>query len=125
MFQNETSEPGEKMNWYLASLQMYRSVEPLSACKARRCHYLVTASNRELAYRKSVELGNRSVMETYIFGGVEDLLLVYETPQDGSELSWSQIELTPRELETEVPGKDQMRAFRSGELNSSGWYVGR
>jgi hypothetical protein len=124
MFRNGINERAEKMNWYLLSLQMYSVVGVMPRHQARRCNYLIAASDHEAAYRKSIELGNHLATETYRFGGVDDLLLIYDAPEHGSELSWSQIEMTPKDLESEVRPKEHMQAFAVNLPSPSGWYVG-
>jgi hypothetical protein len=111
------------MDWYLASLHMLSAADSVSGYQARRCRYLIQATDHEAAYLRSIELGNRIATETYAFAGVNDLLLIHEPPENGSELSWSQLELTPETLECEIRSKEQTQAFRTTDTSRSGWYI--
>src|SRR5579859_1761529 len=124
MFKSGIKNRKEKMNWYLASLQLHTPPNLSSGYRLRRYHYLVEAGDHEEGYRRSIELGNRLATESRVFAGLDDLLLISDPPKDGSELTWSQIELTPKELATEVRPKEQLRAFVERQPSSSGWYVG-
>lgn len=124
MLKSETNKLDDTMNWYLASLQMSCSVELEFAYQVRRCHCLIAGDNHEEAHQKSIELGNHLATKSYIFEGIYDLLLINDAPADRSELSWSQVELTPQELESEISQKEQMRAFTLRQPSPSGWYIG-
>jgi hypothetical protein len=113
----------EKMNWYLASLQMRNTYAVAAVQLARRCQYLIAANDNEAAHRKSLQIGNESATKTWNFGGLEDLLLVDDSPNHRSELSWSQLELSPQALEREVRKKHELRAFSLNQSDESGWYV--
>jgi hypothetical protein len=55
--------------------------------------------------------------------GIEDLLLIHDTPADKSEILWVETELGAAQLERLVRSKDEMRAFREHEKSETGWYV--
>jgi hypothetical protein len=111
------------MDWYLASLHMLSTTGSASGYQVRRYRYLIQAIDHEAAYQRSIELGNHIATETYTFAGVDDLLLIHEPPEDGSELSWSQLELTPGALESEIRSKQQIQAFKTAHPSRSGWYI--
>lgn len=116
-------------NWYIASLLTHDGAAAGSRAasiklKAERCYYLIAASGHERAYEKSAQLGRQ--LQDKHFTGVEDLWLVHEPLADGAELLWSQLELTPQELDKiKLRSKEQTRAFRELHLRKSGWYVGK
>jgi hypothetical protein len=112
------------VNWYFATLLFERNRKSLVQRSMQRCHYLIAADNHDGAYEKSMRHGNRLSKRDIRFVGVSDLLQVYDTPDDGAELLWSQIEITPAELENEIREKERMQAFQAERPNPSGWYVG-
>lgn len=127
------------MDWYVTSLLSHKG--PLLSGSAiylvRVHHCLVTADGHDAAYEKSLELGRqisdtndpsaelRTPQNGWHFYGLSDLLMVYEQPTDGSELFWSQEELTLEQQRRAVRHKERLRAFsRSEDLaERSGWYV--
>ena len=112
------------MNWYVAEPLLYNVAGSSPSERAVQCcHYLVTAEDHDLAYEKSMVMGNQLSTGDRRFAGLSDLLLVHETPADGAELLWTQTEMTPAELDNEVQLKQQMRAFLGKQSSLSGWYV--
>lgn len=111
------------VSWYFTTLLFDRSGEFHAQQQAQRCNYLVTADDHEQAYEKSMLLGNSASKQHFRFAGLCDLLLVYDTPDDGAELLWSEIEVSPPELEKEIRQKERMLAFQPERASPSGWYV--
>jgi len=114
------------MNWYLTSVLLYRGAGSRPTYAVQRCHHLITASNHHGAYDKCVALGNRLATKEWRLRGIGDLLLIYEPLEDGAELLWSEVEMTPIELQREVQERGEMRAFSGGaeRERGSGWYIG-
>jgi len=110
-------------NWYVASLRLHETGH-LPTGAVRRCHYLVAEADHDRAYNKALELGRGAAKQNGTFVGVDDLILVHDPPKDGSELLWSQAELTPKELTNQVHERERLHAFKSREVSPSGWYLG-
>jgi hypothetical protein len=113
------------VNWYFTTLLFNRNSESrVQQSAAQRCHYLITADDHDRAYEKSMLLGNSASKQHFRFAGLSDLLLVYDPPDESTELLWSQIEVAPAELENEIRQKERMLAFQTERSSPSGWYVG-
>jgi len=117
------------VDWYFASVVFVnRSSAQLTI---RCCHHLVRANTHDEAYSKSIEIGRTSVSNfqrrddgDWSFQGLEELLILNEVPGDGAEVTWSELELTDKELSARIRKKSDLRAFRRPHNgSSSGWYV--
>src|SRR5258708_26103726 len=111
------------MNWECLVLGV-RNIRGAPSSSFQRRHYLIEATDHETAYRRSLELNQRRIAQ-YAPEGIEDLLFISDVPKDGSELSWSEAELSAQELQDEIQPKERMHAFVSNQPKHSGWYVGR
>ena len=107
------------LNWYVTSLLLASSMKS-AFIRAQRCRYLIQATDHEEAYQDSLRLGTAVAEGSHQLLGIEDLLLVHEEPGDGSELFWSELEISPAELDDQVREKGAMRAFRL--VSDVGWY---
>lgn len=109
-------------NWYIASLLSAGTTTASTQISAQRCQYLIQAGNHDEAYRKALEIGNRSNTKVKEFLGILDLLMVHDEPVDGAELLWSESEIGAAETEALILPRGDIRAFREGQY-ISGWYI--
>ena len=98
----------------------------------RECYLLVESEDGEQAYQKCLQLGPAAVTrliemsaDTWSFAGFSDIISVIEIPADGSELSWSESEVSPAGVESWVRDRHDLRAFTDAPPahSGSGWYV--
>lgn len=81
-----------------------------------------TPPGPEDAYRKAIKHGSLNEENVRIngkegycrFNGLRDLVLIYDDLEDGSELEWHDLRLSPSELRRLVKRKKQMQAFNIG-----------
>ena len=125
------------MRWYMAYFVIHCEVEEASAheYRAREELCLLTAEDSALAYAKSLEIAKRAATEEKISGasawtvdGITDLLMLIEEPGPGSELAWTEEELSPDELRLRLKSKADLSVFRndgsSDNPPGSEWYMG-
>jgi hypothetical protein len=133
----EESKPSGVLNWYLAFTVI---CEPRWAAESSRfhcasCACFVTAKTPEDAYEKALSLGEalagqksenvRGRSSPWDFRGLEDLVELHESPDDGSEILWSETEHPPEEIEQSVKSQGHLRAFSPGVEHRTGWYIGQ
>jgi len=133
----EESKPSDVLNWYLAFAVI---CEPRSATESSRFHVatcacLVAAPTHEDAYEKALSVGEalagqksenaRGTSSPWDFRGLEDLVELHESPDDGAEILWSETEHSPEEIEQKVKSRGRLRAFSSRVENRTRWYIGQ
>lgn len=127
------SRQGSGMSWYCCSVIFTRG-EALAAgtVSVRECYLLVEAEDGEHAYSKCLQIGPAAAdkisgigAEGWSFKGLSDIIPIVEAPADGSEVLWSESELSPPAVESWVRGRPDLRAFKQAEQPhpKTGWYV--
>jgi hypothetical protein len=122
------------MPWFTASFVSHRRLEGIGAGTFRSREYssLLTAADADTAYDISLGLAKRTVGELtsegageWILDGISDLLIVAEPPEDGSELTWTQQELLPHELDDYIKTKEELSVFNAParQRQASVWHV--
>jgi uncharacterized protein DUF4288 len=83
---------------------------------------LISARSAEQAYKKAMKHGHLSEENVRINGdegycklkGLRDLVLIYNDLEDGAELEWHDMRLSPVELNRMARPKARMHAFNPG-----------
>jgi len=126
----------DSLQWFMASFVTHRRILGATegVVQAQEYSCLLTAADSSAAYQNSLDLAKmvtgklaEGKPDEWEIDGISELLIVAEPPEVGSELSWTQQELTPKELEQYVNPKEQLSAFRHSRQSwpASGWYVCR
>lgn len=116
-----------QLMWYLTTLA-FGGRWPSKHRYLRQCHSLIRAAEDNAAYQIADHLGielhgkwSRS-KSSLRFVGVEDLVLVTEEPADGSEVLWSEREMSDSDLAKEL---NTHALVESKKTSISGWFVAR
>ena len=112
-------------NWYIAHEILY--FEPKLPRKSKGTEWtvwenliLIKAKSPQQAYQKAIEHGRASEQAVRIdgeeglcrFRGLRDLTLVYDELEDGAELEWRVLRISPGKLDRLVTTKQKMEAFK-------------
>ncbi len=112
-------------NWYIAHEILY--FEPKLRQKSKVTErtvwenlILIKAKNPRQAYQKAIEHGRASEQAVRIdgedglckFRGLRDLTLVYDKLEDGAELEWRVLRISPGKIGRLVTRKEKLQAFK-------------
>ena len=112
--------------WFVAVLLMEITVEGATRNVVHRNLTLISATTAEAAYTKALEwgkkgestYGNQAGQRVEIkFRGIAELDVVIDPLEDGAELFFSEsVGVQPEEIETSIPPKELLQAFRKPSL---------
>ena len=116
------SEVYKSAKWYIAHEILYFESKSDKA-RAKRTVWenliLIRADSPEEAYEKALQKGQSNEHAVKIgstdgyckFKGLRDLVLIYDQLEDGAELEWRELEMTPAVLDRFVRPKGKLHAF--------------
>jgi hypothetical protein len=120
----KNSNFSNQIKWYLSYEVLFFELadkSPQTGILVWENLVLICANDPEEAFKKATDHGRLSEEELLIndergfckFKGIRKLVPIYEDLNDGAELEWHEFELSPKQMESLIPQKEELQAFQS------------